>query len=75
MAGERNPVVPVRYPPADLERIEVAMRIMGSPNISHFTRSASVTLANAIIEASIASGINRTSWDNTWIEGELERKP
>lgn len=75
MAGERNPVVPVRYPPADLEIIEAARLIMGQ-TISQFTRSASVTLGKAIIAAAADADIRRSSWENCWIgDTSLESKP
>jgi hypothetical protein len=49
MAGSSG-IVAVRYPAADLELIEAARNIMGQ-TISQFTRSASIALAKAIIEA------------------------
>ncbi len=72
MAGQ--PIVCVRYPTHDLATIEEARAIMGQ-TVSQFTRSASVVLARAILEASIDSGIARTSWDACWIKGEVERRP
>jgi hypothetical protein len=74
MAGQLNHVVPVRYPEPDLEIIEAARTIMGQ-TISQFTRSASVTLAKAIIAAAADAGIQRSTWDASRIEGSLEAKP
>jgi hypothetical protein len=75
MAGQSG-IVPVRYPAADLEIIEAAMAITRSATISAFTREASVKLARALIEASVASGLRpgELDWDASWIEGQIERR-
>ncbi len=69
-----QPIVAVRYPPAELEIVDAAREVMGQ-TVSQFTRSASVALARAILEASASSGITRTTWDATWFEDvTIERK-
>ena len=70
-------IVPVRYPEADLELVKAARAIMGQ-SVSQFTRSASVALARAVLEAAADAGIGpgEGSWDRSWIvDPTLQLKP
>jgi hypothetical protein len=77
MQDNKAQVVCCRYGLSDLDTVKVAAEIMGQ-NLSVFTRTASVALANAIIEA--AGQLGDTSpgsgdWSRCRIaEGTIEGK-
>jgi len=66
-------VVCIRFPPADLATVERAAAIMGE-GVTAFTRTAGVTLAKAILEASAKADIRRSSWSSCRLDGSLEQK-
>jgi len=77
MESQQSRVVCSRFSVADLERVERAAEIMGDATVSKFVRTATVMIAEAVIEA--ATDLGETSpgsgsWDRAWMEGTIERK-
>lgn len=73
----------VRFPPADLEMLEVGRSIVGDANLSQFIRMATLTITRAIIQAEadrraqLAPGDERPNagWQGSRLELEVQRKP